>query len=534
MGSSLASQTDITVFTPQEARKKQNDTRLFAIIFAMALLSIPLFLVIGSEIGYSVITAGVLVATLAMVVAIWPIVGFFAIAASIFLVEQNQLTISIWTDTLNVFYWPPKYAGLPERPIGVLILFIFFVIICRNFSTRQKILRGGPVLIPYLMFLACVVIGIIHGLTSGGTLKIVVVEIRPFWYMFVSYILAYNLVTRKIHIQALFWLAIIAAAIKGCQGVYVYLGILQGNLEGHREIMAHEESFFFVGLLLLITIFCLHSRHKGQLVAAILVTPPVVIALVANQRRTDYVALLIGMGVAWLLTFLCKPKARTGLLTILIITGSLMIAYIAIFSHVGGALGSPARSIVSVFYPNAADASSNAYRVIENYDLKTTVKESPVIGWGFGKEFLQPMTLADILEEDPYYLYVPHNTIYWVWMRLGAIGYTALWFLIGSVIVRGMALIRHLSDTYLQMAGIFIISIIVMEVIVAYADYQLFFYRNVIYLGILIGILLKLPVLDKGNEGLSVPQQKTTIIKRGTIHEHTDSVPQLTDSRRGS
>jgi hypothetical protein len=36
-----------------------------------------------------------------------------------------------------------------------------------------------------------------------------------------------------------------------------------------------------------------------------------------------------------------------------------------------------------------------------------------------------------------------------------------------------------------------------MELILAFADYQLFFYRNVLYIGLLSGILMKLPVLDK-------------------------------------
>jgi hypothetical protein len=534
MGSSLTSQTDITRFTPQEAGKKLSDGRLFAIIFVTALLSVPLFLLAGSKIGYSLIIALVLVAIGALIVAVWPLVGFFAVAASIFLVEQNQLKISVWTDMLNVFYWPPKMAGLPERPIGVLILYIFFVIIAQRYASHQKLLRGGPVLIPYLLFLTCVIIGIAHGLTSGGTLKIVVVEVRPFWYMFVSYILAYNLITKKIHVQALFWLAIAAAGVKGCQGVYVYLGVLQGNLTGYREIMAHEESFFFVGLLLLIVIFCLHSRHKGQLWAAIIVTPPVLLALIANQRRTDYVALLLGIGVAWLLTFICKPKARAGLLVTLIIAGTLGTVYIAAFSHVDGAIGSPARSIISVFNPSEGDASSNAYRVIENFNLKTTVQQSPIIGWGFGKEFLQPWMLPNILVEDPYYLYVPHNTIYWVWMRLGAVGYAALWFLLGSVIIRGIHIAKQLRDKYLQMSSIFIISIIVMEVVVAYADYQLFFFRNVIYLGILIGILLKLPEIEKGNPFPVTSQKTADLMKREILDAHSGRQHKLTGVGRRS
>jgi hypothetical protein len=36
--------------------------------------------------------------------------------------------------------------------------------------------------------------------------------------------------------------------------------------------------------------------------------------------------------------------------------------------------------------------------------------------------------------------------------------------------------------------------------VVAFADYQLFFYRNVIYIGLLAGILMKLPEVEKNDE----------------------------------
>jgi hypothetical protein len=42
-----------------------------------------------------------------------------------------------------------------------------------------------------------------------------------------------------------------------------------------------------------------------------------------------------------------------------------------------------------------------------------------------------------------------------------------------------------------------VICMTCMEIIVAFADYQLFFYRNVIYIGLLAGILMKLPELDE-------------------------------------
>jgi hypothetical protein len=211
------------------------------------------------------------------------------------------------------------------------------------------------------------------------------------------------------------------------------------------------------------------------------------------------------------LVFMVKPSARKGLLILAVIFVSLGGAYVAVFWHSSGSIGEPARAVVSVFYPDPNDVSSNVYRLIEDTNLKYTVKLNPM-GMGFGKPFVQLIPLPNILILDPYYLYVPHNTIYWVWMRLGPIGYFALWYLFGAIIIRGSIISRQLQNRYLQLVAIYIVAITFMEIIVAFADYQLFFYRNVIYLGLLAGILMKLPSLDdkKEQNACESPHDHTT------------------------
>ncbi len=258
--------------------------------------------------------------------------------------------------------------------------------------------------------------------------------------------------------------------------------------------------------------------------------------MVANQRRADYIALIAGLGVAWTLIFLCKPRARTRLLVLLLVTCTLGSAYVAAFANSQAGIGAPARSIVSVFYPSRQDASSNLYRQIEDADLKYTVKQNPLLGMGFGKRFLQPTILPNIIQDDPYYLYIPHNTIYWVWMRLGPFGFLIFWYLIGALIVRGTITTRQLKDPYLQLVAIYIISVTFMEIIVAYADYQLFFYRNVIYFGILAGILMRLPSIDK-QESQSIrttPTQDSFTTKSEITHASANGNSQPTTSGRRS
>jgi uncharacterized membrane protein YhaH (DUF805 family) len=91
-------------------------------------------------------------------------------------------------------------------------------------------------------------------------------------------------------------------------------------------------------------------------------------------------------------------------------------------------------------------------------------------------------------------------------MRFGAIGFFAFWYLFGSLIVQGCLIARRLRDPYLQVAAIYAVGMAVAEIVVAFADYQLFFYRNVIYIGLLAGLLMKLPEVERNEAG--APQEQ--------------------------
>jgi hypothetical protein len=500
---------------------KRDDALLFIVIFCTVLSLTPLLVLAGATAGFGLVVG--ILATLAITTLIvrWPVSGLFVVTVCATLIEESPLAFSptgtsdaaalvptpILTDHLYIFYWPTQLEGLIDRPIGFLFVFILLVVVLHRLVKREKPLQGGGLLLPFLFYLLCVAGGVLHGLASGGDFRIIVIEVRPFWYLFVSYLLAYNLVTRKRDIHTFFWLVILCAGVKGVQGVYIFLAYLHGNLAGFSDsILAHEDSFFFVALLLLVMLFCLHYRYRPQFYASLLVLPFVLVALVVNQRRADYVALVVGMVVAWTLIFLVKPRARKLLVVVMLCSAVLGTAYVAAFAHSGGGFAAPARAILAVIspdYTDTRDLESNLYRYIEDNDLKYTVHQYP-LGVGFGIPYLQPIPLTSIFpqirEFDPYYDYIPHNTIYWVWMRLGPIGYLAFWYLVGAVIVRGSIIARRLRDPHLQLVAIYSVAVTFMEIIVAFADYQLFFFRNVIYLGLLAGILMKLPALDENEK----------------------------------
>ena len=95
--------------------------------------------------------------------------------------------------------------------------------------------------------------------------------------------------------DTIIWITVIGTAIKGVQGVFIVYTYLGGKIEGHNEIMAHEQSFFFVLVLLLLVMMLLHRFQRGLFIAILFSLPCLLLALVANNRRADYVALLLGI-----------------------------------------------------------------------------------------------------------------------------------------------------------------------------------------------------------------------------------------------
>ncbi len=485
----------------QQLDRQRGAAPVFVAMLAFAILLAPFMIYADLRYGVGLALGGLVAVILIVLTVRAPIFGFYVLVFAAVVIEQDPLTTPIFTDTLDVFSWPARLSGLPERPIGFYILIILLVIIATGLATRRKVvLRGGALFLPFLIFLACVVMGILHGLGSGGDFRIIVLEIRPFWYLFTTYLVAYNLINDKRHVMGFLWVLVLGTFFKALQGCYIVITALHGHINGAaNEIMAHEQSYFFIMILLLILLCILMNRMHKLMWVCIASLPFLLIALVANNRRADYVAFVLGAAAVWVLAIRINVAWRKQLIIWLLITSAVAGLYIFVFGSINTPISAPAKSIISVIQPSDTDVrdlESNLYRVSEDADLKFTEAQSPIIGYGFGKPFLTPSPLPDILGLDPYYLYIPHNNILWIWMRLGPIGYLAFWYLFGAAIVRGGVIMKRLRDPDLQLFALFAIGSFLMEIPLAYGDYQIYFYRNVFITGLLMGILLRLPAID--------------------------------------
>jgi O-antigen ligase len=168
----------------------------------------------------------------------------------------------------------------------------------------------------------------------------------------------------------------------------------------------------------------------------------------------------------------------------------------------------PARAIASNFNPDPRDASSNHDRAWEDKDIMATVNQSPltqIIGTGFGKPMLQPFSLSDVTGIYPLEVYLPHNSILWVWMRLGTIGYFLLWIMIGTVLVQATRLLRRLRDPSLSGWALLVIVVVIQQVIFGYLDIGWTNYRNMIVVGMLFALISRLSKFEATSDVPALP-----------------------------
>jgi len=152
--------------------------------------------------------------------------------------------------------------------------------------------------------------------------------------------------------------------------------------------------------------------------------------------------------------------------------------------------------------------SSNLYRKVENEILVSRIRDNPIAGEGFGKAFVYGgKTVVDqqarkassdlAVTTAPIVRYIAHNQILWIWSMSGLIGFVAFWFVATMAVAHGTRLARTLQTPYLKAVAVFVTLLVCMQMLVSYGDQQLTEYRTMVYLGLMLGTMVRLPAIER-------------------------------------
>jgi O-antigen ligase len=328
----------------------------------------------------------------------------------------------------------------------------------------------GALFTPVMLFSAFVIFGFVRGkFLGGGDTRVALFEGRPLLYLPIVYILVTNLLTTRRHYRFLLLLAFAAVAIQSIFALSFYRGLADEQREVLESLSEHSATVhmnaLFVFLLALLLFKC---RKELRWFVACLV-PPVLYAYFLSQRRAAMIALFVGVAVLAIVLFHRRRRMFWFFTPTAVV---LALGYLAATWNAVGALGLPAQAVKTVLFPeqlSAADRSSDLYREIESYDLWFTIQQNKVLGVGFGKEFLRPVSLPDISFFE-FWEYIPHNSVLWIWLKTGFLGFVAMFFLFGRAAqlgARSVLAVRTPEHAAIVVAGL---AYVLMFLVFAYVD----------------------------------------------------------------
>jgi hypothetical protein len=405
--------------------------------------------------------------------------------------------------------------------MGIVIL----VWILKASQARAWGLPKSPVNKALVAFAALLAVAIGVGLMHHAQLKYDLWEFRSWLYLLVSYLLAAAFLRTKQALDALLWTIVLGSGFKALQGTYIFFDYARAMRPRPEAILGHEESFFF-GVFVTLTVALWLYQVRGNLrTTATCLLPFVLIADMANARRTAWLVIAVSMAVLFATSWVTMPSRRRFLRRLLLVLVISSAVYLPLYWNHNGTLAQPARATRSQIAPSTRDESSDVYRQEEDVNLRLSIQSAGVLGTGFGIPIDYVVPIANITSFDPMIDYIPHDGLLWIWLRVGIQGEIVFWCLIATSIVRACRLCK-VPEPGLAMIGALVAASIVGYLCVGHEDMGFSFFRIAVGMGCLLGAMEAAIRLSLSNTE-SVPSEGHVPCRTGAVDLFESRQPTL-------
>ncbi len=231
-------------------------------------------------------------------------------------------------------------------------------------------------------------------------------------------------------------------------------------------VNTHSDSVLFTaGCVILIAAYML-GPTPTRLVRCLLLVPPLLMGMVANNRRLAWVEL--GVALVTLLVMMPRNSFKRAMLRGLVVATPIIALYAAAGWNSGSSAFKPAAVLRSMV--ESKSDSSSLSRDVENFNLVMTLAQGLVLGPGFGHEYVETMKGDDISEVFPQYRYIPHNSLLGLWAFGGIIGFIGFSALIACGIFLAARCFRAARTHSDRVAAFVSLSVVAVYLIQAYGD----------------------------------------------------------------
>jgi O-antigen ligase len=460
-----------TAVTADEQRRTNDRTWLAMYLVVLAVSGVLGLVALGSAPKPLALPLTMLLLTTGLVV-VRPVAGIYLIG---FFALFTDGAVSPWypftknmSSHESILYMGNAFV---LSPLEVLVALTTTALLVRLLLDRgsTKFVRA-PLFWPAMAFLGFLFLGFAFGIATGGDRYVATWEMRPILYLPILYVVITNLFTSRRQYHRLGVVMLVALVIHSVLALVLFLSLSETGRDGLESLVGHASAIQMnVVIFLALAAWLLPRSPKAMRILVPVAAVPIVWAWLISQRRAAVVALAVAVLVFVLL--LAKLNARM-LRRIAPLIVVLAVGYLAAFWNSEGLVGFPAQAIKTVIAPTevgAKDQSSDGYRTVENLDISATIHAKPITGLGFGQRFYRPYPLPDI-SFFPFYEYLPHNNVLWIWIKTGIGGFIALLYLFASSIRHGTRAVLRLEEARDRLLAFAALSYVVMYLVYAYVD----------------------------------------------------------------
>jgi O-antigen ligase len=362
------------------------------------------------------------------------------------------------------------HDALSITPIELVLAITTLAWLLQSYAMHSLHVRRGALMWPTSLFGCFVAMGLARGLIAGGDVRIAVFEARALFYLPILYFLIVQLFTTRAQYVRLWIVAIVAIFGQSLIAIEYFSGLELEQRTGLESLTEHSASIHLAALfIVLIASWLIPGTSLRLRFAVLMVSVPWVVVFGLSERRSAVVALAAGVLLLLIVLAATRPATLIWLLPVIAVS---TVGYLAIFWNASGPIGFGAQAIKSVIAPEQlarVDQSSDIYRRLEAFDLWFTIRAQPITGVGFGNPFYQPWRLP-YLPGFEFRYFIPHNSILWIWLKLGVAGFVTMLFMFGRAIQYGARNVVRLAsgDQAALMMGS--VAYVAMFSIFAYVD----------------------------------------------------------------
>ncbi|TSC34354.1 exopolysaccharide repeat unit polymerase [Corallococcus sp. Z5C101001] len=219
----------------------------------------------------------------------------------------------------------------------------------------------------------------------------------------------------------------------------------------------HSDSMTFIFALMVCVTRWLERPKAAHAIRGIVVAVLVFVGMFYNDRRLAYVSMVGSMGAAYLFnpwTPLKKFVTRAAILML-----PLGVVYLGVGWNSSSGVFKPVQTFRSLVEGQHAEGELD-YRDIENLNLIATWSSHPLVGVGYGHEFVLDYPMPDIAFVFPQFRYHPHNSLLGLLAFGGVLGFTGIWmYLVATVYLIARAYHRSYAAEH-RSAALVIIGVV--------------------------------------------------------------------------